>query len=226
MPSKKIQEILGLLDRLNALQEQLLSVPDDMLLEINPRDNESLDSGVKFIKAYNDNINIFCESARVVENQLKEHFKVNPEEQDIIVESADRQKRERIIAELDKETAYSLDDNFTYKTPYGFILGNTAVKGLKTWRSLYLHILEHLQKADKERFETIPDQETLVSNRGNFYFTRNISDVRYPHKINDNFYIEFNLSANNIRNNIKMLLEYFQIDSSALKIYLSKDRDA
>lgn len=39
MTKDKIKDILDMID---TLQEQLLSLPDDMLLCIDPRDNESL----------------------------------------------------------------------------------------------------------------------------------------------------------------------------------------
>jgi len=42
MTKDKIKEIL---DRIDTLQEQLLSLPDEMLLSIAPRDNESLEQG-------------------------------------------------------------------------------------------------------------------------------------------------------------------------------------
>ena len=52
----KIKQIL---DTLNNLQENLLSLPDDMLLSIDPRDNESLAQGTQFIMAYNDSLGQF-----------------------------------------------------------------------------------------------------------------------------------------------------------------------
>lgn len=45
--------IKGILDRINALQEDLLSLPDDILLNIDPRDNESLENGTQFLKSFN-----------------------------------------------------------------------------------------------------------------------------------------------------------------------------
>jgi hypothetical protein len=38
--------------------------------------------------------------------------------------------------------------------------------------------------------------------------------------------VEVNLSANDIRKNIKNLLEHFQHDPKTMKIYLREDRDA
>jgi len=55
MTQNKIKEIL---DTLNNLQENLLSLPDDMWDNIDPRDNESLKPGTQFIMEYNDNLNL------------------------------------------------------------------------------------------------------------------------------------------------------------------------
>jgi len=63
-----------ILDMLDTLQEHLLSLPDDMLLNIDPRDNESLQSGLEFIKQYNENLNDFTDSAGRIEAQIKSHF--------------------------------------------------------------------------------------------------------------------------------------------------------
>ncbi len=131
--NKKINSILDMLD---TVQEGLLSLPDDMLLSIDPRDNESLDEGTRFIKDYNDNLRMFAGSATKIADMIKQHFGVNPEEEEVEKESANRGKRDRIIKELDQTTPHFLSENFTYKRPYGFILGEAAYKGLKTWKNL------------------------------------------------------------------------------------------
>ena len=49
-------KIKTMLDSLNDIQEQLLALPDDMLLSIDPRDNESIEEGAEFIKTYNNRL--------------------------------------------------------------------------------------------------------------------------------------------------------------------------
>jgi len=46
MTQNQIKEIM---DMLNTLQEDLLSLPDEMLLNIDPRDNESIENGMQCI---------------------------------------------------------------------------------------------------------------------------------------------------------------------------------
>ncbi len=52
-------KIKQLVDDISTLQEQLLSMPDDLLLAIDPRDNESLKRGLEFIAPFNDQFATF-----------------------------------------------------------------------------------------------------------------------------------------------------------------------
>lgn len=219
-------KIKAILDMLNTLQEDLLSLPDDMLLSIDPRDNESLESGTQFLKAFNESLNHFADSASRIEVKIKEYFGINPEEEDVEKETVDRQKRERIVKELDKTARHSLDENFTYKRPFGFILENAAYKGIKTWKNLYLHVLKILREKDPEKFSYLPKEERFISNHGNPLFSREKSKLRIEEEVAPEFYAEINLSANNIRDNIKALLDYFQIEPDNMQIFLREDRDA
>ncbi|MBW6492771.1 MAG: hypothetical protein K0B15_16425 [Lentimicrobium sp.] len=114
MTKDKIKDILDMID---TLQEQLLSFPDDMLLSIDPRDNDSLDQGLKFIKSYNETLNLFTSSSTKLADQVKAYLGINPEEDELVQETHNRQKRDRIIKELDKTRPHSLEEDFTYKRP-------------------------------------------------------------------------------------------------------------
>jgi len=223
MTRDKIKEIL---DMLNTIQEHLLALPDDMLLSIDPRDNESLDRGTQFIKSFNDNLANYTKASSKIETQIKTYFEINPEEEEIEKESINRQKRDRIIKELDKTQNHYLDENFTYKRPYGFILANTAYKGIKTWRNLYIILLKYLKTADPKKFANLVQEEKFVSKKGNYIFSSDKSSLRTPVKLSSGFYTELNLSANHICKNIKELLLHFSINPRDLKIYLREDRDA
>jgi hypothetical protein len=224
MTQYKIKEIL---DILNTLNEYLLSLPDDMLLNIDPRDNESIEQGAQFIKEFNDSFFQFSEGATKIEKQIKNYFSINPEDEEVEHESADNNGRNgRVIKELDKSESHTLDENFTYKIPYGFVLGNAAYKGIKTWKSLYLQILKELKSKEPERFSSLPTEKRFVSRRGNPLFAENENKLRIAEKMPAGFYVEINLSANHIRSNIKELLDYFGIDYTKMRIYLREDRDA
>jgi len=212
-------------DSLIDIQEKLLSLPDDIHLDIDPRDNESLENGVKFLRNYNNNLTDFTKAANKISENLRNYFKINPEDENVKGESSDSERRKRIIQELDKTKPHTLDENFTYKRPYGFILGSSAFKGLKTWKSLYLKVLEVLKKNNFEKFKRLPELEEFISKRGNPLFSKKKQDLRVAEKIEDIFFVEVNLSANHIRNNIKQLLEYFSLNPANIKIYLREDRD-
>jgi hypothetical protein len=220
------QKIRELLDTLNSLQENLLGLPDDMLLNIDARDNDSLEQGTRFIIEYNNSLRLFVESSSKIATLIKAHFSIDPEKDEVVEESANRQQRERLIAELDQTVPHTLGENFTYKRPYGFILGDAAVKGLKTWKSLYLYVLDILQAADSEKFYALPQTERFISNRGNPLFSTDYSILRVGDKLPSGLYAEVNLSANMIRDNLYNLLEHFGLDPRTIKIYLREDRDA
>jgi hypothetical protein len=220
------QKIRELLDTLNSLQENLLGLPDDMLLNIDARDNDSLEQGTRFIIEYNNNLSRFLESSERIASLIKAHFRIDPEKDEVVEESGNRQQRERLIAELDQTVPHTLNENFTYKRPYGFILGETAYKGLKTWKTLYLLVLDMLQTTDPEKFAALPETERFISNRGNPLFSTDQTILRVGEKLPSCLYAEVNLSANMIRDNLHDLLEHFGLDSRAMKIYLREDRDA
>jgi len=222
-PNDKTKEII---DMLNALNEYLLSLPDDMLLDVDPRDNESLEQGVKFIQAFNDNSAQFFRAADKIEQQLKQFFDIDPEAEDVERETTDDQQMTRIIKELDKTEPHSLDESFTYKRPFGFVLGKAAYKGIKTWRSLYVQVLNELYSINPQRFMQLLQAEQFVSRRGNHSFADKPDGFRFAVNLQPGFYAEGNLSANGIRDNIKDLLSYFGLNYQEMKVYFREDRDA
>ncbi len=223
MTQSNIKQIL---DTLEMLQEQLLSLPDDMILSIDPRDNDSLQRGAAFIKSFNENLGLFTESSRKIALQLKEHFGINPEEEELEQESENHARRERIIKELDNSAPHYLTEDFTYKRPYGFVLENNAFKGLKTWKSLYMHLLASLERTDAQKFRALVNEERFISKRGKPQFAASEQLLRVAEKYDEHFFVEVNLSANMIRNIIVELLQHFKIQPETMKIYLREDRNA
>lgn len=219
-------KIKDLIDQLEQLQEDLMALPDDMLLNIDARDNESIDKGTQFIKSYNENLSGFSEySARLV-RQIKDYFEINPEMEDIESEQFYENKSSRIIKELDTTQAYSITDNFTYKRPYGFILGDIAFKGIKTWRSLFSEILKVLAEKNPEQFQKLPEAEEFISSQGNPFFSKDQEKLRMPEKTDMGFYVEVNHSANGLMKKLENVMNYLNINPENLQIYLREDRDA
>lgn len=223
MTHSKIKQIL---DNLNQLEEDLIALPDDIWLSINPRDNESVEKGTTFLKSFNDNLYGFSESAGNISRQIKEYFEINPETEEIEGESVREKAHSRIIKELDKSEPHNIDENFTYKRPYGFILDDKAFKGIKTWRSLFIQALKVLAEKNPEKFRKLPEVEDFVSSRGKPLFTSNESKLRMPEKTEMGFYVEVNLSANDLMKRLTNVMEFIAIAPVKLKIYLREDRDS
>jgi hypothetical protein len=80
----KINQILDMMD---SLQENLLSLPDDMLLSIDPRDNESVLDGSKFIIDFNKNLAEFSKFSNILSEQIKSHFNLDSEKSEVDSES-------------------------------------------------------------------------------------------------------------------------------------------
>ena len=104
--------------------------------------------------------------------------------------------------------------------------GVTAYKGLKTWKTLYLLVLDMLQATDPEKFAALPETERFISNRGKPLLSSNEHDLRLGEKLDSGLYAEINLSANSLLKYIKELLEHFGLDPRTMKIYIREDRDA
>lgn len=218
--------IKALVDSLNHVQEELLALPDEMLRSIDPRDNESLEDGMAFIKDYNNRLSTFSVCARVLSEQLKEYFEVDPESDEVECDAGQEESRVRIVKELDQTEPHSLEESFTHKRPFGFVLGERAFKGLKTWKSLYLNVLDHLHELEPVRFEELHEEKRFISKRGNPFFTKDATEVRVAHDVPGEQMAEINLSANRIARNIGELLDHFGMEQQAIKIYLREDRDA
>lgn len=219
-------KIKGMLDMLNVLKEQFLSLPEDMLLQINPNNNQSLEEGFDFIKSFNQNLEQFNLYGNKIEDLIKIYFNINPEEEDVEQTSINNSSKARVISELDSSKSHYLDEFYTYKRPYGFILDSIGYKGLKTWRSLYIQVLNFLREKDSQLFHELLNNKKFLSKRGNPTFTEKEDVLRSAAKLYDGFYVEVNLSANSLVKNIKLLLQHFDIDPKEMKIYLREDRDA
>lgn len=219
-------KIKNILDNLNQLEEDLMALPDDIWLSINPRDNESVEKGTAFLKSFNDNLSGFSESSGKISKQIKAHFEINPEIEEIEGEAVREKSHSRIIKELDKSEPHTIDENFTYKRPFGFVLEDQAFKGIKTWRSLFIQALKVLAEKEHNKFKKLPEVEDFISSRGKPLFTTTSSKLRMPEKTEMGFYVEVNLSANDLMKRLKNVMEYLQVTPDNFRVYLREDRDS
>ena len=200
----KKEEIRNLYNSLIDIHQKLLSLPKDIISSTDPQDIEDLEKAVKFLKIFNNNLKDFTEAAKKIIENLKEYL--SP------------------ITEPEPPGTYgilSLYDNFTFKKPYGFILEGFTYKGVYTWKSWYIKVLEVLKGRDAEKFNNLPEEELFFSRRGKSLFTRNKNELRVAERVNG-FYTEVNLSANDLRKIVIKLMKYFSINPDDMKVYVKK----
>ncbi len=217
--------IRSILEQLEQVREDLLALSDDIWLSIDHNDSQALDEGVTFKKAYNAKMAAFDQLAGELSDLVQKFTAVRLDESAAPANQTPH-ATERIIRDLDQRQVHGLAEDFTFKRPYGFQLGNEAQAEVNTWRRLYELICLHLARHEPECFARLPDDPAFTTRRGNPSFTRDPTGLRSAMALPSGVYAEVNLSANHLRDQMKALLDTFSIERQALRIYLRQDRDA
>lgn len=235
---ERVNEVLRDLER---IRESMLMLSDDVWLNIDHNNDEALEEGYHFKKAYNEKMTAFDKLSEELTLLVQGYTKINPfdlptpirgkeadegHEEGGDASEVSRAENDRIVRELDREKRHELGEDFRYKRPYGFVLKGIAVKDLVTWRKMLQAMCRVLSRIDNDTFLGLPDSDTFVSNRGLRYISRDPSELRLASAISDEIFVEANLSANNTRNIMAKLLDEFGVAASELCIYLREDRDA
>lgn len=221
------ERIQSILTNLDAVGEDLLALSDDIWLNIDHNDNDALEGGLQFKKAFNTAVAEFHEvSARL--GQLVQDFTQVPtfEPPSAPASSAEMERRERLIRSLDRRVPHGLDEDFRYKRPAIFAVSGVPFDGTNTWSQVYETLCRHLGALRPAIFDALPNNLDFVSSKGNKYFSRTAADLRIPRDYGRGVLAETNLSANQIRDNIKRLLTAFGLPQDAFVVYLREDRDA
>lgn len=221
------QRIRSILANLEAVGEDLLALSDDIWLNIDHNDSRAVQRGAEFKIAFNEAVTGFnCSSGRL--SQLVEDFTEVPtfEAPAAPQSPEERERRERIIRSLDQRVHHTLAEDFRYKRPLAFTLGGVPFDGTSTWSQVYETLCRHLSSTNPSIFEALPTNSVFVSNRGNKYFSRDASDLRIHRDFGRGVLAETNLSANQIRDNIKRVIVAFGLAEKEFAVYLREDRDA
>lgn len=218
-------QVKVLLDQLEEVREQLLAFADEAFHSIDYRNPDQLAKGTQFISAFNDRLAEFDQLAAELSRMIQQYTHVTVEDASP-VPPTDRADWERITRDLDNATPHYLDENFTYKRPYGFILRQYADTDILTWRHLYEAVCRILADLDPNRWAALPDNPIFTSAQNRRAFSRDPRDLRSPLPIIQGINVEAHYSANSIRDNMVKLLREFNINQQELKIYLRQDRDA
>ncbi len=214
-----------ILEDLEAVRENLLALSDEIWQSIDHNDPEGLEEGVRFKRAYNEKMAAFDTLASELSAMIQQFTSVRLEEHEDIG-GDDESRNVRIIQALNQEEPHSIDEDFTFKRPYGFILDGQATTGITTWRRVFELVCQQLQRRDPQRFAELPENPDFISNRGHPSFSQGTEALRTAWAIGDGLYAEVNLSANGIRDTIRRLLATFDIPKDRLQLFLREDRDA
>jgi hypothetical protein len=224
------ERIKKILTNIESVKEDLLALSDDIWLSIEHNDSQALQRGVEFKAAYNECMAVYTSDSDRL-SALIQNFTdvaVDPDEDTVPVRDAitTNQDRERLIRELDPHIPHSLNEDFRYKRPLGFILEGEPYVPRNTWSQVYTSVCKHLAKKFPDLFDGLPDNPNFTSTQGNRYFTRSAQQLRVGKDVGMGVYAEFNLNANQLRDAIKDLLDYFKVSHDHFKAYLREDRDS
>lgn len=201
MGIKKIQQTLGQLAEVN---EQLMSLANDIWLDIDRRDNDSIAAGTQFLQSYNQSTEQLSKAVAAIEQQLSQYSQQDSTSLQPAIEqgSDDSQKNQRMIKELNRSKAYSLRENFTFKRPYGFVLNGIAYTEITTWKAICLRVLDILHSVEPNKFVALVTEQRFISSRGNPLFAHQKEKLRIAHALPAGFYTEVNMSANTIKDTL------------------------
>jgi len=217
----RIQQILT---ELECVQESFLGLSDDIWLNIEHNDSQAVQKGSEFKVEFNEKLNEFNRISAEISNLIEKYTNVHSEPGCIV--QKDSPEHERIIRELDSSEHHTIEEDFTFKRPYGFVFEGQAYKDVKNWQRLYRLFCKQLAKKNIQLFKEFIDSTDAKTVRGNVFFATDKKVLRKALEIDSVIYAEGNLSANDIRDRIKSLLNAFKIAPQEFSIYLREDRNA
>jgi len=125
--------------------------------------------------------------------------------------------------EVDTAIAHTLYDDFIHKRPYAFMLKNKKVC-VTEWTKVLVETCNQLNEIDKSLIKEFPDEPKLNGRKSKYFTFESPELMRAPKKLNDlGLYVETHFSANDIRNLIIKMLNYYNISLSEYRIYLRAD---
>jgi hypothetical protein len=215
----------AILEDLEAVRENLLALSDDIWQSIDHNDSDSLEEGVAFKRTYNEKLAAFDSLATELSVLVQQFTSVNLAAEEKTGGDSESENQ-RIIQELDRDVPHSLDEDFTWKRPHGFILLGRGTTGITTWKRLFELVCLQLLAQDRDKFRSLVNHPDFVSKRGHHSFSHTRDPLRSALQLDTDLFTEINLSANSIRDTTRRILDAFQISIPDLKIFLREDRDA
>jgi len=113
----------------------------------------------------------------------------------------------------------SEDYNFTGEKMKSFTLMGQEYP-VKSWKEFYSVLSQNLYDLDPDIFTNFLSDKDFMY--GKKLISENMDDLRSPIKISENIYLESNLSAESIVNNVRLMLRKYDIDEDEVSVYLAE----
>lgn len=219
------EKINKILKELTNAREDLWALNDDLWHNLDHSSIEEVQAATAFQIQYIKLLDQFAQNSEEIATLISQFTGIKEEVTAVVKDSKDS-SNERLIKELNKEEPHSLDEDFTYKRPYGFILESCAYSGFETWKDLYVQFCKHMASKNAGTFDSLSKNQELVSKQKKKYFASNKADIRLPQLITEKTYVELNFSANDFAKRMKEIFAVYKVDSNSMSIYLQQDRNA
>lgn len=217
--------ISSILKDLTNVHENLLSLSDDIWISIDHNDPEKLEQGYEFKKEFNRLLEDFEKNKNDISVLVSQFTGVKIDEQPKIVNKEDSENQ-RIIKELNNNEPHEITEDFTFKRPTAFIFNGCAYTDLNNWVDLYIQFVACAAKINPAKLKEMAELPDYISKQNKVYYSTNYNDCRRPVKIMNDFYVEVNLSANNLAKRIMEILNHLGMNNSDITVYLRQDRNA
>jgi hypothetical protein len=220
------QTVSNILNDLSSVRENLLSLSDDIWDSIDHNNTNKMEEGVQFKREFNSLFDQFEQTTQSLSTLIRQFTGVKETDPEKQIKKTNSPENERLIKSLNKEEPHYLDEDFTFKRPFAFVLNGQAFSGTETWKDLYIQVCVCLVKQNPETFDKILNMKTFLSARGRKYFSRDIKELRVGSKVTNKIFAECNLSAKDIAKELRALLRLYDIDEKNMIIYLREDRNS
>ena len=90
---------------------------------------------------------------------------------------------------------------------------------------MYIQFVATVAKINPEKLKDMAKKTDFISKQNRKYYSADKKDLRKAKKIMDDFFVETNLSANEFTKRICEIMNYLELKTSDITIYLRQDRN-
>ena len=214
-----------ILKDLTGIHENLLSLSEYIWSSIDHNDTERLEEGFQFKKQFNALLDDFEKNKDNICALVSRFTGIKVNRQPVATEK-EASENQRLIKELNKNVPHEITEDFTFKRPSAFIFSGYAYQEMNNWTELYTQFAVTAAKLNPSKLKEIAENPDFISRHNRKYYSHSEKDLRKPAKIMNDFYIETNLSANEIARRISEIISHLGMKTSDITIYLRQDRNA